>query len=383
MGLRGLGGLGSDRTSRLSRLSDDRWHRDPVPDGTDLLNEKDKTTRSATIFDVARLAGVSHQTVSRVLNDMPNVRASTRDRVQQAITQLRYAPSPAARALVTKRSRLVGLVVTAGVDYGPSSIALHVNEAARRARYSVLTISMLAPDVTEVRQAIESLVRQSVEGIVLVAADRAVVGASYEIESAVPVVTVDATRSAAGESVAIDQQEGARLATEHLVSLGHTAIAHLAGPATSPDSLERVRGWRSALTAAGLPATGLAHGDWSPASGYAYGLDLAVDARCTAVFASNDSMALGLVHALGDRGLSVPDDMSVVGFDDLPEAAHYRPPLTTVRQDFEALGSLLVQRLLAAIESDGTAAADHVTPTLVVRQSTSAPRRSGSGPDPT
>ena len=148
-----------------------------MPDGTDLLNEKDKTTRSATIFDVARLAGVSHQTVSRVLNDMPNVRASTRDRVQQAITQLRYAPSPAARALVTKRSRLVGLVVTAGVDYGPSSIALHVNEAARRARYSVLTISMLAPDVTEVRQAIESLVRQSVEGIVLVAADRAVVGA--------------------------------------------------------------------------------------------------------------------------------------------------------------------------------------------------------------
>lgn len=345
-----------------------------MPDGTDLLNEKDKTTRSATIFDVARLAGVSHQTVSRVLNDMPNVRASTRDRVQQAITQLRYAPSPAARALVTKRSRLVGLVVTAGVDYGPSSIALHVNEAARRARYSVLTISMLAPDVTEVRQAIESLVRQSVEGIVLVAADRAVVGASYEIESAVPVVTVDATRSAAGESVAIDQHEGARLATEHLISLGHTAIAHLAGPATSPDSLERVRGWQSALTAAGLPATGLAHGDWSPGSGYAYGLDLAVDASCTAVFASNDSMALGLVHALGDRGLSVPDDMSVVGFDDLPEAAHYRPPLTTVRQDFEALGTLLVRRLLAAIEADGSAAVDHVTPELVVRQSTAGPR---------
>ncbi len=119
------------------------------------MNDKEATPRVPTIFDVARLAGVSHQTVSRVLNDLPNVRPSTRERVEQAIRQLRYVPSPAARALVTKRSRVVGLVVTAGADYGPSSIALYVNEAARRARYSVLTISMLSPSVTDVRQAIE------------------------------------------------------------------------------------------------------------------------------------------------------------------------------------------------------------------------------------
>lgn len=340
-----------------------------MPDRTERVNDKDMTTRTANIFDVARLAGVSHQTVSRVLNDMPNVRPSTREKVEQAIRQLRYTPSPAARALVTKRSRIVGLIVTAGVDFGSSSIALHVNEAARRARYSVLTISMLNPGPTDVRQAIESLLRQNVEGIVLVAGERSVVGASYEIDAAVPLVTVDPTDSGSGESVAIDQHAGARLATEHLLSLGHTAIAHLAGPAGSPDSIERVRGWRAALTSAGLPALDLAHGDWTSQSGYEHGLS--IDAgQVTAVFVSNDTMALGLIHALAVRGLRVPQDVSVIGFDDVPEAAHYRPPLTTVRQDFEELGRLLMSRLLTAIEADGVPRPVQVTPTLVVREST-------------
>ena len=338
------------------------------------MNDKDMTTRTANIFDVARLAGVSHQTVSRVLNDMPNVRSSTRVKVEQAIRQLRYTPSPAARALVTKRSRIVGLIVTAGVDFGASSIALHVNEAARRARYSVLTISMLNPGPTDVRQAIESLLRQNVEGIVLIAGERSVVGASYEVDAAVPLVTVDPTDSGSGESVAIDQHAGARLATEHLLSLGHTAIAHLAGPVASPDSIERIRGWRSALSAAGVPALGLAHGDWTAQSGYDYGVTLPGSMQATAVFVSNDTMALGLIHALENRGLSVPADVSVVGFDDVPDAAHYRPPLTTVRQDFEALGQLLMSRLLAAIETDGSPRPVQVSPALVVRESTGEPR---------
>lgn len=337
------------------------------------MNDKEPTPRAANIFDVARLAGVSHQTVSRVLNDLPNVRPSTRERVEQAIRQLRYAPSPAARALVTKRSRVVGLVVTAGAGYGPSSIALHVNEAARRARYSVLTITMASASVQDVRQAIESLVRQNVEGIVLVAADRAVVGASYDIESAVPLVTVDPTGSASGEPVAIDQYAGARLATEHLLGLGHRAVAHLAGPVDSPDSIERVRGWQDALAEAGLPPRGLVHGDWSPGSGYDFGLALDVGMPWTAVFVSNDPMALGVMHALDVRGLAVPGAVSVLGFDDVPEAAHYRPPLTTVRQDFEALGELLMSRLFAAIERGDAPAPSRVVPTLVVRESTAPP----------
>lgn len=345
------------------------------------MNDREQAPRAATIFDVARLAGVSHQTVSRVVNDLPNVRPATRERVEKAITQLRYAPSPAARALVTKRSRLVGLVVTAGAEYGPASIALHVNEAARRERYSVLTITMLRPSVTDVRQAIESLIRQNVEGIVLVAADRAVVTASYDI-AAVPLVTVDATGTAPGESVSIDQYAGARLATEHLLALGHRSVAHLAGPEDSPDSVERVRGWRDALAEAGLPARGLAHGDWSPGSGYAYGRALEVPADGAAVFVSNDPMALGLMRALDERGLAVPADVSVVGFDDVPEAAFYHPPLTTVRQDFEALGELLMRRLFTVIERGAAgdqavaapaAGAHRVAPTLAVRASAAAP----------
>lgn len=342
------------------------------------MNDREQTPRAATIFDVARLAGVSHQTVSRVVNDLPNVRPATRERVEQAIRQLRYAPSPAARALVTKRSRLVGLVVTAGAEYGPASIALHVNEAARRERYSVLTITMLRPSVTDVRQAIESLIRQNVEGIVLVAADRAVVTASYDI-AAVPLVTVDATGTAPGESVAIDQYAGARLATEHLVARGHRSVLHLAGPQDSPDSVERVRGWRDALAEAGLPARAPVHGDWTPGSGYAYGQRLEVPAGGVAVFVSNDPMALGLMHALDERGIAVPGDVSVVGFDDVPEAAFYHPPLTTVRQDFEALGVLLMRRLFAVIEGGAPGADDvrRVAPTLAVRSSTAPP-----GPEP-
>jgi DNA-binding LacI/PurR family transcriptional regulator len=344
------------------------------------VNDKVQGPRAATIFDVARLAGVSHQTVSRVVNDLPNVRASTRDRVEQAISQLRYAPSPAARALVTRRSRLVGLVVTAGSGYGPSSIALHVNEAARRARYSVLTITMLRPVVDDVRQAVESLIRQNVEGIVLVAADRSVVTASYDI-AAVPLVTVDPTGEATGESVAIDQYAGARLATEHLLGLGYRSVLHLAGPDGSPDAAERVRGWRDALADAGLPARGLTHGDWSPGSGYAYGRQLDVPAGGAAVFAGNDPMALGLMRALDERGIAVPGAVSVVGFDDVPESAYYHPPLTTVRQDFEALGSLLMHRLLAAVEGPDVDAAltpQRVAPTLTVRASTHDCERSQS-----
>lgn len=336
------------------------------------MSDKERPPRAATIFDVARLAGVSHQTVSRVVNDLPNVRASTKERVQQAITQLRYSPSPAARTLVTKRSRLIGLVVTSAAQYGPASTALYANEAARAQHYSVLTITMLRPGIGEVREAIESLIRQNVEGIVLVSGDRALVTAAYDI-AGIPLVTVDPVGDAAGESVAIDQYAGARLAVQHLIDLGHRSVLHLAGPADSPDAAERVRGWRDALADAGLPARGPVHADWSADAGYRFGRELDVPADGLAVFASNDTMALGVIHALHERGVAVPERVSVVGFDDLPEAAHFRPPLTTVRQDFEALAGVLMRTLFARIESGPQAEVPRLLPTLVVRDSSAPP----------
>ena len=338
------------------------------------VSDHDDKARAATIFDVARLAGVSHQTVSRVLNDLPNVRPATRARVEQAIKQLRYVPSPAARALVTRRTRTLGLIVTGAPDYGPSSTALHFNEAARDARYAVITASMLETDSASMRSTAELLVRQNVEAIVLIAAHRAALDALDGIELGVPIVAVASEERGAMHRVWLDQYAGARLAVEHLIGLGHREIRHVSGPATAMDGAERVRGWSAALGEHGLPAREPLVGDWSPGSGYVHGRALATDPEMTAVFVSNDQMALGVMHALAEAGLSVPGDVSVVGFDDIPEAAFFAPPLTTVRQDFDALGRDAMAGVLAVLGDDDRMPAPRV-PDLVVRTSTAAPSR--------
>lgn len=338
------------------------------------VSDHDDKARAATIFDVARLAGVSHQTVSRVLNDLPNVRPATRARVEQAIKQLRYVPSPAARALVTRRTRTLGLIVTGAPDYGPSSTALHFNEAARDARYSVITASMLETDAASMRSTAELLVRQNVEAIVLIAANRAALDALDGIELGVPIVAVASEDRGAMHRVWLDQYAGARLAVEHLIELGHREIRHVAGPTNAMDGAERVRGWSAALGEHGLPMREPLSGDWSPGSGYVHGRTLAADTEMTAVFVSNDQMALGVMHALAEAGLAVPGDVSIVGFDDIPEAAFFAPPLTTIRQDFDALGRDAMAGVLAVLNDDDRMPAPRV-PDLIVRTSTAAPSR--------
>jgi len=341
------------------------------------VGNDDEKARVANIFDVARLAGVSHQTVSRVLNDLPNVRPATRLRVEQAIKQLRYTPSQAARALVTRRSRTIGLITTGGPDYGPSSTALGFNEAARDARYAVSMASMLESDPTSLRQAVELLLRQNVEAIVLIAAHRGALDAVRGIELGVPLVAVESSRRDGFHSVSIDQYQGARILVDHLVGLGHRRIAHLAGPADSVDALERVRGWRDALSEHGLVAREPLIGDWTPASGFRLGRELVsehdAEAGFTAVFAANDQMALGMIHALTEQGLSVPADVSVVGFDDIPEAEHFAPPLTTMRQDFPELGRTIMSTLLEVLTDADVVDAVRSVPELVVRESSAPP----------
>jgi DNA-binding LacI/PurR family transcriptional regulator len=341
----------------------------------------DDRTRVATIFDVARLAGVSHQTVSRVLNDLPNVRPATRQRVEKAIAALNYRPSPAARALVTRRSRTIGLITTGGPDYGPSSAVLHFNEAARSSRYAVSMASMLKSDPDSLRSAVELLLRQNVEAIVLIAAHRGALDTVQGIELGVPLIAVDSSGRSGFHSVAIDQYRGARAAVAHLAELGHTRILHLAGPADSTDATERVRGWRDELAARGLVAVEPMVGDWSPASGFEFGTALAGQGApldFTAVFASNDQMALGLVHALAGHGFTVPDDVSVIGFDDIPESAFFAPPLTTMRQDFDSLGRDILFTLLAVLADEDSSGVPPMVPELVVRASTAPPRASAA-----
>ncbi|PRY65955.1 LacI family transcriptional regulator [Glaciihabitans tibetensis] len=332
--------------------------------------------RTANIFDVARLAGVSHQTVSRVVNDIPNVRPATRARVEDAIRQLRYRPSTAARALVTKRSRTIGLITTGRPDYGPSSTVLGFSDAARQARYTVSIASMVEATPGSMRSSVEQLLGQNVEAIVLIAGHRGALDAITAIELGVPLVAVESSGRAGFHSVCVDQFAAARAATDYLVQLGHRDILHVAGPDDSMDAAERVRGWRASLSEHGLVAREPLVSDWSPRSGYQIGQKLLENRQATAVFAGNDQVALGLLHAFTENGVRVPQDVSVLGFDDIPEAEHFTPPLTTVRQDFEELGRDVMATLIEILRDDDSAT-NHVRPsaTLVVRGSTAPPHR--------
>ncbi|MFE5672780.1 LacI family DNA-binding transcriptional regulator [Agromyces sp. NPDC056523] len=328
-----------------------------------------------TMFDVARHAGVSHQTVSRVLNDLPGVAAATRERVRQSMAELNYAPSPTARAMARRRSDSIGLIQAGRPDYGPSSAALGFNEAAREAGYAVSQASMRALDADELTQAVHRLVLQRVEAIVLISGEREGVDVLRGIDAGVPVVAVASERAPGTHRVSFDQAAGARLATEHLIGLGHRRIAHVAGPADSMDAAERRRGFAAALTAHGLEQREPIVGDWLAASGHAAGRQLLDDGWATAAFVGNDQMSLGLLAACHATDVSVPGDLSVVGFDDIPEAAFFTPALTTMRQDFHTLGLDIMATVLDVLR-DEPSAPDRTTrvPELVVRAST-APLR--------
>ena len=341
--------------------------------GNDGQRGTEPAPRRANIFDVARLAGVSHQTVSRVLNDLPNVRPATRARVESAIAQLRYSPSPAARALVTRRTRRIGLISPGKPDYGPTSIATHFNFAALAARYNVDTVSFLDDDPASIRGVVESLLRQRVDAIVLIVIDIAVLEIVRALDIGIPVIAVAATGRRTPSIVSIDQYRGARAAVRHLIELGHTTVLHLAGPVQSPDAIERLRGWRDELSDHRLEIVDPLHGDWSARSGFELAGTIGL-LPGTSIFVANDHMAIGMLSALREQGLSVPGDVSVVGFDDVPEAAYMFPPLTTVRQDFAALGGLIMQKVLIGLEEPDSATETMPLPaTLQVRQSTRAP----------
>ena len=324
--------------------------------------------------DVARLAGVSHQTVSRVINGSVQVRPATRDRVLAAMRKLDYRPSAVARALVTGRSQTLGVVTFNTTLFGPASTLVGVERAAAAADYAVSIVSLESLDRESVKRAIERLRMQGVDGVVVIAPVVATMGALWDLPDALPVVAVEAGPQGAVPSVAVDQHQGARLATEHLLSLGHRTVHHLAGPPDWIESRERAEGWLSALHDAGARAPAPLRGDWSPRSGYELGRLLVDLPDLSAVFVANDQMALGLLRLLREHGREVPGDVSIVGFDDIPEAAYFTPPLTTVRQDFNEMGRRCLHVLLEQIEGVGDGDLREIVPsTLVQRASTAAP----------
>lgn len=330
--------------------------------------------RPPSMSDVAVLAGVSHQTVSRVLNDSPNVRPETRERVLEAIARLGYRPNRAARALVTRRSGTIGVLASGSALFGPSSTLVAVEVAARDAGFFVSVATVARWEAEPVAGALDHFLDEGVDGVVVIAAHDEAVAAVRGFGGPVPVVMVGpAGLPEPLTTVSMDQRAGAALAVRHLVDLGHREVVHLAGPLDWLDARRRIEGWRDALTAAGLPAGEPVPGDWSAETGYRVGRRLVREGLPTAVFAANDQLALGLLHAFAEAGVRVPDDVSVAGFDDIDGAAHFFPPLTTVRQEFGALGRGCMEVLRAAMAGEEPESR-LVAPTLVMRASTGPPR---------
>ncbi|PZU41259.1 MAG: LacI family transcriptional regulator [Microbacterium sp.] len=344
--------------------------------------------------DVAAEAGVSGQTVSRVANGLSNVDPATRARVEAAMQRLGYRPHRAARALRTGRTHTLGVVVATLASVGNTRMLESLVAAAAARGYAVVVASLSVPAANAAPNAVDAapnavnaapdaapdaanlpadsafaaLAEQGVDGaIVLNEATPAARAAN--VPAGMPVVAIDSGGDARFLAVESDHAGGAAAATRHLLARGARTVHHVAGPASAYAAAERERGWRAALDEAGIAAPEVRRGDWSAASGHVAGRSLADDPGVEAVFAANDQMALGVLRALHERGRAVPGEVAVVGFDDVLDAADYWPPLTSVRQDFDALGARAVSALLARVEGRDAAAHDIVATSLIVRES--------------
>jgi LacI family transcriptional regulator len=309
--------------------------------------------KRATIEDVAALAGVSRQTVSRVLNENDYVADETRARVLAAIEQLSYRPNILARSMVVGHTCTLGCISPNLTDY---TFAINIESAqaeARRHGYFILAGS--APTEDDVEPLLEEMLNRQVDGLLVINPH-----ADYRYRCFAPLikrgmVVVYLGNSSQDESVSwvrCDDHEGGFQATSYLTGLGHTAVATIIGPENEECAVDRLRGYREALTLAGLESVpGLvAVGDWSAKSGYqAAQRLLATGWPFSAIFAQNDRMAVGALRALREASLSVPDDVSMIGFDDIPLASYFDPPLTTLRQPMEESGRRAAQLLIETI----------------------------------
>ncbi len=338
--------------------------------------------RQVTISQVAREAGVSSQTVSRVINNRQEITPETRQHVQDVIKRLGYQPNAIARSLSQRRSHILG-VVTSGLEYyGPSHILVGVEQGANQEGLSILLSLLHQPESEDIGDIVNSLTSRQVEGIIWAVPE---IGNNRSWfrkvmpQHAVPIVFLSTRPRGDLNVVEIDNCNGAYMATEHLLKRGYRRIGIITGPLNWWAASERRRGWQEALSAAGIPFgdSQIVEGNWSAPSGE-QGLHELL-AKCPdiqAVFACNDQMALGLMKAARRLGKRIPEDLAVVGFDDVPESAFYHPPLTTIRQGLYELGHVAVQTFMKLREAEqrdeSVTAAQTVwlQPQLVVREST-------------
>jgi DNA-binding LacI/PurR family transcriptional regulator len=335
-----------------------------------------------SIKDIARAAEVSHSTVSRALSDSPLVNAETKARIQQIAAEMGYSPDAQARSLVMGRTRTIGLVVTVITDPFVAQVVQAIENTALDHGYTFILASSQAEPDREIA-AVQMLRSKRVDGVIVTSSR---VGALYQNhldKLGVPIVLLNSHSAQSGPytfSITVNNRHGACLATEHLIQLGHRRIAYITGLADHSDDLERLAGYHQALTEAGIgPDPALVVAGTGRAGGGERALPqlLALSEPPSAVFCYNDMTAIGLLRAARQAGLSVPRDLSIVGFDDIPFASYVQPPLTTIAQPMAELGRQAMQMVLALMpEADGRGRVSNVLVEgrLVVRES-SAGRR--------
>jgi DNA-binding LacI/PurR family transcriptional regulator len=327
--------------------------------------------------DVARLAGVSAQTVSRVSTGHPGVVEATKQRVLDAMAELGYRPNAAARALKRGHFQTLGVILFSLASTGNSRTLEAIAAQAAARGYGITLIPVSVPTEEAVLGAFTRLEELAVDGVIVIMEVHLLDTATFRLPPGTPVVVVDSNAGERYHVVDTDQADGATQAVAHLLGLGHRTVHHVAGPPESFASDRRTAAWARTLEAAGREVPSHLRGDWSADSGYDAGTALVETVRegaCTAVFVANDQMALGLLRAFHEHGVQVPDDVSVVGFDDVPECGSYIPPLTTIHQDFSEVGRRCVDTVLDQITGAAVDPGEELVPTrLVVRASTAAP----------
>jgi len=340
------------------------------------------SSRPVSIYDVAEAAGVSYQTISRVINGHPNVKGATREHVLATITRLGFRPNRVARALAGGPVQAVTVLTSNTTLFGQRSVLQGIEEAARAADFAMGVRVIESADPVVVRDTVERSIERG-GALIVVAFDQEGTQALAAVPPGVPFVgIVETPEDGAGEGrpwVWIDDRQAATAATEYLLGLGHRRVHYVAIPSPT-DARQRLAGWRTALEAARVAVPEPIQASWHPRSGYEAGLALAADPEVTAVLCGNDDLALGVMRAMLEAGRAVPGSVSVVGFDDIPQAEFFTPSLTTVRLDFTELGRAAFAALR---EQTGAPPADRPRPRpeLIVRESSGPPPRRSHAPD--
>lgn len=326
--------------------------------------------RPPSMIDVAKHSGVSHQTVSRVLNNSAGVSEKTRAKVLASINALGYTRNLAARALVTGKTFTIGVVSFDSGLYGPSSMLHAIQSAAKDAGYGVVLTSIRELNKKALAEAIDELTNVRVDGIAVIAPQSSALKEFQGLDVKLPIVAPQSPNRKMFPTFNIDQYAGSQKAVEHLISLGHKKIAHISGPADWFDASQRLQGWKDLLTEKSLSTKNLYLGDWTPQSGYEATKKIVKTRDITAIFAANDAMAIGALRALHELNIRVPEEMSVVGFDNTQESGMLIPGLTSVDQDFSRLGHELLSLLIQQITGEKASKKEFkLTPELIVRQS--------------